>query len=340
MIPLRIGIPRALLYYRYFPLWNTFFGELGTQVIVSRPSTRRVLEEGFKFADDDDCIPVKTIFGHVLDLKDEVDYLFIPRLLSDSKQGYCCPRLAGLPEMIKYSVPNLPPMLDPFVDEKHRSTRLSKSLSKVGRKLKSSFLEIRRAYDKAREQQDQFHRCARGGESVLDLMQALEKDGRFPNKPSADKKEGKSMKIGVIGHPYSLYDRLFNFDLLKRLKEAKASIYTQERVPGHIIDYHIQNLKKDIYWTQGREILGAALYFLESKAVDCFMYITCFSCGIDSMIEPLVAFRAKRSALPYIALMIDEHTGIGGFTTRLEAFLDAARRRKFSSNDEHGTPWA
>jgi predicted nucleotide-binding protein (sugar kinase/HSP70/actin superfamily) len=329
-----------LLYYRYFALWTTFFRELGAQVIVSRPSTRTVLEEGFKCADDDVCIPIKMTFGHVLDIGEKVDYLFIPRLLSDSKRGYCCPRLAGLPEMIKYSVPGLPPILEPFVDEKHRSTRLSKSLSKVGRKLKSSFLEIRRAFDKAREQQDQFHRCARGGESVLDLMHALEKDGRFPDKPSTDKKEDKSMKIGVIGHPYSVYDALLNFDLFKRLEEAKASIYTQERVPGHIIDYHIQNLKKDIYWNQGREILGAALHFLDSEAVDGLIYVTCFNCGIDSMIEPLVAFRAKRGALPYIALMIDEHTGIGGFTTRLEAFLDTTRRRKFSSNIEHGTPWA
>lgn len=336
----RIGVPRALLYYRYFPLWNTFFSELGAQVVVSSPSARRVLEEGFKWADDDVCIPIKMVFGHVLDIKDEVDYLFIPRLLSDSRRGYCCPRLAGLPEMIKYSVPNLPPMLDPFVDEKHRSTRLSKSLSKVGRKFKSSFLQIRRAYDKAREQQDRFHRCVRKGESVLDLMHALEKDGCFPNRPSADKKEGKPIKIGVIGHPYNLYDRLFNFDLLNRLKEAKASVYTQEEIPEHIIDYHIQNLKKDIYWTEGREILGAALYFLESKAVDGLIYITCFSCGIDSMIEPLVAFRAKRGAFLYMSLMIDEHTGIGGFTTRLEAFLDTARRRKFHSNNEHGTSWA
>jgi predicted nucleotide-binding protein (sugar kinase/HSP70/actin superfamily) len=35
-----------------------------------------------------------------------------------------------------------------------------------------------------------------------------------------------------------------------------------------------------------------------------------------------------------MALMIDEHTGMGGIVTRLEAFLDTARRRKSHSDGE------
>ncbi|MCK5552430.1 MAG: hypothetical protein KAJ09_04735, partial [Deltaproteobacteria bacterium] len=248
---MRVGIPRALLYYHYFPLWNTFFRELGAQVVVSRPSTRRVLEEGFKFADDDVCIPIKMIFGHVLNIEDKVDYLFIPRLLSDNKTGYCCPMMAGLPEMIKYSVPHLPPILDPFIDERYRGTRLSGALSKVGRKLKYNFLQTRRAYSKAREQFDQFQRRMRDGVSVLDLINAFETNGCFTDEPSTEKKEDESMKIGVIGHPYNLHDALFNFDLFKSIREFKASSYTQERVHPDIIEHHLRRLKKDIYWTQG-----------------------------------------------------------------------------------------
>jgi predicted nucleotide-binding protein (sugar kinase/HSP70/actin superfamily) len=330
----RVGIPRALLYYRYFPLWAAFFRELGTQVVVSRPSTRSVLEEGFTCADDDVCIPIKMIFGHVLDIREKVDYLFIPRLLSDNKRGYCCPMLAGLPEMIKYSVPSLPPILDPFVDERYRTTRLSGALAKAAKKLGYNFLRVRRAYGKAREQLDQFQRRMRDGESVLDLTDAFERDGYFPQSPVTEKEEDDSVRIGVIGHPYSLYDALLNFDLFKRLEEAKASVFTQERVPRHTIDLQVRRLKKDIYWTLGREILGAAFHFLDSKAVDGLIYVTCFNCGIDSMIEPLVNFQAKRGASPYMALMIDEHAGVGGLVTRLEAFLDSVRRRKCSSDDE------
>lgn len=30
---IRIGIPRALLYYQYYPMWQTFFEELGAEVV-------------------------------------------------------------------------------------------------------------------------------------------------------------------------------------------------------------------------------------------------------------------------------------------------------------------
>ena len=32
---MKIGIPRALLYYRYHVLWNTFFQELGIETVIS-----------------------------------------------------------------------------------------------------------------------------------------------------------------------------------------------------------------------------------------------------------------------------------------------------------------
>lgn len=36
---MRVGIPRALLYYQYYPAWKTFFEEMGAEVVVSPPTT-------------------------------------------------------------------------------------------------------------------------------------------------------------------------------------------------------------------------------------------------------------------------------------------------------------
>ncbi len=103
---IRIGIPRALLYYRYGALWQTFFKELGFEVIVSNPSHHELVEEGFRYADEDNCIPIKMTFGHALTLRDRVDFLFVPRLLSLDRKSCFCPRTGGLPEMLRYSIPN------------------------------------------------------------------------------------------------------------------------------------------------------------------------------------------------------------------------------------------
>ena len=39
---MKIGIPRAFLYYKYHVLWETFFEELGIEYIVS-PKTNKEL---------------------------------------------------------------------------------------------------------------------------------------------------------------------------------------------------------------------------------------------------------------------------------------------------------
>jgi predicted nucleotide-binding protein (sugar kinase/HSP70/actin superfamily) len=75
-MPVKVGIPRALLYYYYYPLWKTFFEGLGAQVILSSPSTKGILTDGLRFAVDEICLPVKLAFGHVLDLIGKVDYIF------------------------------------------------------------------------------------------------------------------------------------------------------------------------------------------------------------------------------------------------------------------------
>ena len=47
-----VGIPRALLYYTYYPAWKTFFETLGVQVSLSGTTSRKILDDGIKAAVD------------------------------------------------------------------------------------------------------------------------------------------------------------------------------------------------------------------------------------------------------------------------------------------------
>lgn len=94
-VPLKVGIPRALLYYYYYPLWRTFFTELGAEVVLSQPSNKGILEAGLQKAVDEVCFPVKLAYGHVLDLADKADLIFLPRLVSVAKREYVCPKFMG-----------------------------------------------------------------------------------------------------------------------------------------------------------------------------------------------------------------------------------------------------
>ena len=85
-MPVKVGIPRVLLYYYYYPLWKTFFEGLGAQVILSSPSTKGILTDGLRFAVDEICLPVKLALVYF------VFYYIIPLYLERSKLG----KLIGL----------------------------------------------------------------------------------------------------------------------------------------------------------------------------------------------------------------------------------------------------
>ncbi|MEA2086489.1 MAG: acyl-CoA dehydratase activase-related protein, partial [Candidatus Caldatribacteriota bacterium] len=119
---LRIGLPQALLYYEYFPLWKNFLEGLGVEVINSGPTTKEILDLGVKSAISEVCFPVKVFYGHVMSLKDRVDYLFIPRLVCVEKGAYFCPKFLGLPDMVKSSLSPLPPLIEPTIDIRKSAT--------------------------------------------------------------------------------------------------------------------------------------------------------------------------------------------------------------------------
>ena len=144
---LRVGIPRALFYYYYFPQWETFFWELGADTVLSSPTHKGIIEAGVRAAVDEACLPVKVYYGHVLELAEKVDYLFLPRLVSVEHKSYICPKFMGLPDMIKSSLPKLPPIIDLCVDRSRDDRRYQRDLYRVGRIFTNNHWKIKRAVE-------------------------------------------------------------------------------------------------------------------------------------------------------------------------------------------------
>ena len=85
-----IGIPRALLYYRYGTLWRTFFEELGFAVQVSPDTDRAMLEAGDAASIDECCLASKVYCGHVDWLLGKCDAVFVPAFASENPRcGFC-----------------------------------------------------------------------------------------------------------------------------------------------------------------------------------------------------------------------------------------------------------
>ena len=96
-----IGIPRSLFYYKYGTLIKTFFNELGIDYVISNPSNKKILEDGKTLAPSESCMNLKLFLGHVKDLENKCNFLFIPRFESVNKGEKLCTNFYLLPDLVR-----------------------------------------------------------------------------------------------------------------------------------------------------------------------------------------------------------------------------------------------
>jgi len=314
----RIGVPRALLYYNYYPAWEAFFNSLGQEVVLSGKTNKKILDQGVRVAVDETCLPVKLAFGHLIDLQQRgVDYIFLPRLVSVEPRRYLCPKFLGLPDMALSLIPGLPPLIDPVIDLHHHSRHWRVELERAVREIAPSHLARRRAINSAVAAYKIFRKKLQAG---LTPLEALEEKQAMISK--------FKLRVAVLGHPYNINDRFTSMNLLQRLWEMGVRPVTLEMLSQAEILEGESELEKESFWTFGKEILGAANHLLKLPGIDGAIMVVSFGCGPDSLIKDLIERRYRQAGKPLLSLTIDEHTGEAGLITRVEAFIDMLEHKK------------
>jgi len=302
----RIGIPRALHTFELSPLWESFFTELGFEVVISSQTNDEIIHKGVEVVTADTCFPIKVAHGHVLDLlKKEVDYLFLPSLIDfpqpdpHLKRTYNCPWSQALPYLVNSSIPlkdYSTRILEPKISLREG---LGKALEKIGKQLVDDPLIVKRAIQIAEKTQNQFYQALRKkGETVL-------------------KELGNERGFVIISRPYNGCDPGLNMDIAEKMRELGMLAIPMDFLeidPGSI-----SNDYPNMYWNYGQKILAAARCI--KKTPNLYpVYITNFGCGPDSFVTKFFAEEMDR---PFLELQIDEHSAEAGIITRLEAFLDS-----------------
>lgn len=315
-----VGIPRALFYYYYFPLWRDFFRQLGAEVVLSAPTNKKIVNQGVALAVDEACLPVKLFYGHVVDLIGKVDMIFLPRLVSTARKEYICPKLMGLPDMIKASGIALPKLIEVNIDMSKSDRALKQVALALGRYFTNNELRILRAWNLAKFSQQQFEYLqADSGQLALEALELWNGESDYPRLQRQEERP----RIGLLGHGYNIYDRYISMDLIQKLQKLGAQVVTAENIPADIIEEEAGRLPKRMFWTLGKRQIGAAFYFLKRPDIIGVIHVASFGCGPDSLVGELIERHMRRAkTMPFLFLTIDEHTGEAGVVTRLEAFWD------------------
>ncbi|HEY3317172.1 MAG TPA: acyl-CoA dehydratase activase-related protein [Coriobacteriia bacterium] len=308
-----VGIPQGLLYYRYFPMWRAFFEALGARCVVSAPTTKATVRRGTELGENELCLPVKIFFGHCAVLDGEVDYLFIPRVVSVEKRELTCPKFLGLPDMTK-ALGLRSPILAPTIDLRRGRRDFLAQAWALGREIGGSPARIPGAIKAGLDAHGAWQR---------DLLEGT------PLRLPEGTAEGRRFRIGVAGHPYNIYDPHISMDILKRLGERGIDVLVPEMVSHEELRRAVADVPKALFWTYEKEVYGAVRHWVDNGLVDGVVYMLSFACGPDSFVQVLIedAVHSAEVRVPLLSLVIDEHSGEAGFVTRLEAFLDMLTRR-------------
>lgn len=306
---MKIGIPKGLLYCKYHPFINTFFSELGADIVTSPETNKDILNMGVKYSVDEACLPIKIFHGHVAYLKNKCDIMLIPRIMCLNKKEYICPKFCGLPEMILNDVPNMPKCITyPIYAFSHIYFKIF--IFKMGTYITKNYFKIQKAYKRAIEAQIKY------------------KNGIKDN--------GFKLNVALVGHPYNIYDKFANMNLVKKLNGLGIGVVTEDFIPKDKINSQITSLFKKPFWTFTRNSYGFSKYVTINKKVNGIIYISSFACGIDSVTIELI--KNQLSHFPFLILKIDEQTGEAGFYTRLEAFADMLERRYINNEGYISSP--
>ncbi|SFL31485.1 acyl-CoA dehydratase activase-related protein [Halanaerobium salsuginis] len=345
MVKKKIGIPRALLYYYYFPFWLKLFAELGVEVIISDNTARDLLDKGVKKSLSEICVPMKILVAHVLNLDEKnCDYIFLPRFKSIRKGVVLCPKFLGLPDMISHSLPDLKAeLIADQIESKNDDISAYVNHKKLAKKLKIKKSEMKAALRKAAKFWWRYRQLLFAGYSIDDFLgvekiEVLEKlITKFENSkqlPQSKRSELKTagneevVDIALIGYVYNVYDKYINMDIINKLKEMGVRVHTFEMVAQEIIEQELARLRKPMFWEFTNKLYGAARHYFASKNIDGVIHLTAFGCGPDSILGQILEIESKDYEKAFMTLRIDEQTGESHIITRIEAFIDLLRLKK------------
>jgi len=299
---IKVGIPRAFLYYRYNILWKTFFEKLNCNVILSPDTNKEIIDLGKNYSIDESCLSSKIYMGHVSYLIDKCDYILIPRICDYGKNNNVCVKFCGLYDIVKNTFPMTKILNYNIEYTKHQGEFLG--FIKMGLEINKNIFKVIYAYSVAKRKEKKHNIMLKNGQ--VNIL------------------KNNRLKILIVSHPYNIYDKYIGEPIIKFLKSMDIDLLYADLLDRKTaIDYSYE-LSDTLYWLYSKELVGAVNYYKE--AVDGMIFITSFPCGPDSLVNELLIRKIKN--VPIANILIDEATSETGLITRLESFVDIIKGKK------------
>ena len=317
-----VGIPRVLNMYENYPMWFTFFNELGFRVLLSQRSSRNVYEKGLETIPSESvCYPGKISHGHLESLLQRgVKFIFYPCVpyekMEDKGAGnhYNCPIVTSYPEVLRNNVDALRQddsitFMDPFLpiyDKPRLIERLCEELLPKFPSLTKD--KIKNAMELGWAEQEKFREeVKQRGEEALE--EVITKGGSG---------------IVLAGRPYHL-DPEINHGIPELINGLGLAVFTEDSVA------HLGTIERPLriidQWVYHNRLYRAAQFVSEMPSLE-LVQLTSFGCGLDAVTADQVDEILRAKNRMYTLIKIDEGSNLGAVRIRIRSLIAAVKERR------------
>jgi len=313
-----IGMPRVLNLYENYPLWHTFFTELGFRVTLSPRSNKDLYEKGIETIPSDTvCYPAKLAHGHIQSLIDqEISLIFYPGIIFERKETlsaenhFNCPIVQSYPEVIRNNVDAIREgVVDyrcPFLNLADEGSMV-KTLTTAFQDFHFSEEQVATALRHGFEELDQFKAdIAAKGEDTLRMLMETNQKG-----------------IVLSGRPYHL-DPEINHGIAEVITQEGFHVLTEDSI-AHL--GNVGNLRVVDQWVYHSRLYAAARVVAKNKQLE-LVQLNSFGCGIDAVTTDQVEEIMAQYGKLYTVLKIDEGANLGAIRIRLRSLKAAVNERE------------
>ncbi len=313
-----IGMPRVLNLYENYPLWHTFFTELGFRVTLSPRSNKDLYEKGIETIPSDTvCYPAKLAHGHIQSLIDqEIPLIFYPGIIFERKETlsaenhFNCPIVQSYPEVIRNNVDAIREgVVDyrcPFLNLADEGSMV-KTLTTAFQDFHFSEEQVATALRHGFEELDQFKAdIAAKGEDTLRMLMETNQKG-----------------IVLSGRPYHL-DPEINHGIAEVITQEGFHVLTEDSI-AHL--GNVGNLRVVDQWVYHSRLYAAARVVAKNKQLE-LVQLNSFGCGIDAVTTDQVEEIMAQYGKLYTVLKIDEGANLGAIRIRLRSLKAAVNERE------------
>lgn len=306
-----VGINISFQSNTLFPMFFTFFNELGCKVIISEEVHTKVIDKGMTSF----CLSAQVALGLFEDLlRKKPNYIFMPQIMemhipshqNEYRKEYqsTCMFVQGeafyqKATFLRNHSDKMPKLLAPALNFMRGFDAEEKTFSKLAVELGFTEQKGKEAYQKAYQKQ-------------IEFFSAMKEEGNRILKDLADNPDKTA--IVLFGRPYNAFDDKANKGIPFKFASRNVEI-----IPYDFLMYEAEENYKNTYWEMGQRIMKAArIVKRHPQLFGC--YLTNFLCALDSILVP--HFRDMMETKPSLTLEVDTHTADAGVNTRIEAFMD------------------